>query len=398
LAVRTPLTLRSALAAAVIAFAGLATVPPPPARAHAGDGLAQPIFEAISPTVAGITVNVAYSANYQLIVSNTTPQPLTFLADSGEPFLEIGPGGVRANLASPTFYDTNDPGGRQSFPAQAKPGPDVAPIWRRFAVAPSWGWYDHRLHPAESYVPPEIIQARQVAVLGRWRVPLRYGDQAGELQGRFEYRPPLGSYGMVQKSPQEPAQGVTIQVVSASVVPAVFVKNESSTPLVVLGGQGEPFARIGPKGGVTEVNVKSPTWVEVQQALGKDPSDEADAAAEPKWQQVAPTPAWNWLEFRAAAPKSDPPQPVIERGKTVTVKTWSIPYLIGERRASIEGITEWVPIAELQRRATGGPRARGTAGSDGSNTGVYAGVGLAVAVLVAGTWLVSSKVRSRRAA
>ncbi|HKY77751.1 MAG TPA: hypothetical protein VJS45_16570, partial [Acidimicrobiia bacterium] len=139
------------------------------------------------------------------------------------------------------------------------------------------------------------------------------------------------------------------------------------------------------------VNLKSQTWVEIQQALGKDPSDEADAAAEPKWQQVAPTPAWNWLEFRAAAPKSDPPEAVIERGRTVTVKTWSIPYLIGDRRGSIEGITEWVPIAELAKRAGG------TAGSDdGSDLPLYAGLALGIAFLLGGGWLVAS-LRKRRA-
>jgi hypothetical protein len=300
---------------------------------------------------------------------------------------------VRGNFASPTFFDSNVPGGRDTFPPQAKPGPDVPPNWRRLSKQPSWGWYDHRLHPTESNVAPEIIQARKTAVLGRWRVPLRYGGQARELQGRFEYRPPLGSYGMVQKSPQQPVPGVTIQVVSASTVPAFFVKNESPTPVVVLGGQGEPFARIGPQGGVTEVNVKSPTWVEIQQALGKDPSDEADVTAEPKWQQVAPTPAWNWLEFRAAAPKSDPPQPVIDAGKTVTVKNWSIPYLIGERRGSIEGITEWVPIAELQKRATGAT----TPGSDdGSGLPIYVLLAVGIAFLLGGGWLVAFR-RNRTA-
>ena len=390
MAVRTPLILRRALAIAAAAFAGLATLPAP-AGAHAGDGLSQPIFEAMSPTVGGVTVNVAYSANYQLIVSNTTAQPVTFLADSGEPFLEIGPDGVRGNFASPTFFSSNNPGGRDSFPPGAKPGADVAPIWKKLSRQKSWGWYDHRLHPTESYVPPEIVNARKVAVLGRWRVPLRYGDQTGELQGRFEFRPVLGAYAMVQKSPKEPAPGVTMQVVSGSAVPAVFVKNDSPTPVVVLGGQGEPFARIGAKGGATEVNLKSQTWVEIQQALGKDPTDEADATAEPKWQQVAPTPAWNWLEFRAAAPKSDPPQAVIDSGKTVTVKTWSIPYLIGDQRGSIEGITEWVPIAELQERAGG------TAGSDdGSDLPLYAGLALGIAFLLGGGWLVAS-LRKRRA-
>ncbi|MCA1845177.1 MAG: hypothetical protein LC792_18680, partial [Actinobacteria bacterium] len=328
----------SRLAAVALAgFAGLAALLGPaaaPASAHGGDGLRQPIFEAMEPAAPGVKIEVAYSANYQLLASNISQQAVTFLADSGEPFLEIGPGGVRGNFASPTFYDSNDPSGRQSFPPQAKPGADVPPIWRKLSVQPEWGWYDHRLHPAETYIPPEILKARKVAVLGTWRVPLRYGDQPGELRGRFEYRPPLGSYGMVQKSPQAPAPGVTIQVISASAVPAVFVKNESETPVVVLGRVNEPFARVGAKGGVTEVNVKSPTWIEIQQALGKDPSDEADPAAEPKWQEVASTPAWNWLEFRAAAPKADPPQQVIDRGKTVTVKTWSIPYLIGDRRGT----------------------------------------------------------------
>jgi hypothetical protein len=391
LAVRNPLIFRRALAAVAVAFAGLAAPPAPPAAAHGGDGLSQPIFEAMSPAVGGVTVTVAYSANYQLIVSNTTAQPVTFLADSGEPFLEIGPEGVRGNFASPTFFSSNNPGGRDSYPPEAKPGADVVPIWKKLSRQKSWGWYDHRLHPTESYVPPEIVNAKKVAVLGRWRVPLRYGDQTGELQGRFEFRPVLGSYAMVQKSPKEPAPGVTIQVVSGSVVPAVFLKNDSPTPVVVLGNQGEPFARIGAKGGATEVNLKSQTWVEIQQALGKDPTDEADAAAEPKWQQVAPTSAWNWIEFRAAAPKSEPPEAVIERGKAVTVKTWSIPYLIGDQRGAIEGITEWVPIADLVERAGG------TAGSDdGSDLPLYAGLALGIAFLLGGGWLVAS-LRKRKA-
>lgn len=369
-------------------------MPARPALAHGGDGLTQPIFEAMAPTVAGVTVEVAYSANYQLIVSNTTPQPVTFLADSGEPFLEIGPDGVRGNFASPTFYDTNDPGGRSAFPPQAKPGPDVPPIWRKLSRQPNWGWYDHRLHPAERYVPAEIQRAKKVAVLGRWKVPLRLGDQAGELLGRFEYRLPTGAYSMVQKSSQTPAPQVTMQVVSASTVPAIFVKNESQEPVVILGKADEPFARIGPN--ISEVNVHSPTWTEIQQAQGKDPSDEADPAVEPKWQEVAATPAWNWLEFRAAAPKGDPPAQIVQRGKATTIKTWSIPYLIGSRRGTIEGITEFVPIAVLEKRA--GVGSAGGSDGGGSNLPLYAGAGLAAAVLAAGIWLVTSKVRSRRAA
>jgi hypothetical protein len=173
------------------------------------------------------------------------------------------------------------------------------------------------------------------------------------------------------------------------------VKNLSPDPLVILGRDGEPFARIGPKGGVTEVNAKSPTWAEVQQADGKDPSDPADSTAPPVWRQVADSPQWSWLEFRAAAPKTDPPAAIVKRGKTVTVKTWSIPYLIGDRRQTLDGITQWVPIGELRRRAADPLGAAGGGGGGHSKAGLYAALAGAAAVLGAGGWLVTSILRNR---
>ncbi len=382
----------TAMLVTVAGLVGLGLVGPTarPAAAHGGGEQAEPILERMAPSDPGVTVEVAFSVNYQFVARNTTTQPIAFLADSGEPFLRIGPDGVHGNFASPTFYDTNAPQGATRFPPEAKPGPDVAPIWRKLATEPTWGWYDHRLHPADQFLPPEVVQAGKVAVLGQWKVPFRLGDQPGEIQGRFEYRPPTGTYRMVQKSSQTPADRLTIQVVSASFVPAFFVKNESPDPVVVLGRSDEPFARIGP--GVTEVNVKSPTWIEIQQAQGKDPSDAADPTAEPKWQKVADTAVWQWLELRAAAPKKEPPPEVIEEGRAVTVRTWSIPYLIGGRREAIEGITEFVPIAQLRREATG------EEDDGGSKLPILAGAGLAAAVLGGTGWLVTSNLRRRRAA
>jgi hypothetical protein len=158
----------------------------------------------------------------------------------------------------------------------------------------------------------------------------------------------------------------------------------------VLGKEDEPFARIGPT--VSEVNVKSPTWVEVQQARGQDPSDEADPGAEPEWQQVADAPRWTWLEFRAAAPHTDPPQAIVESDRATTVRTWSIPYLVGEERRTIDGITEFVPLAVARERASGGGRSES---DDGSDLPLYGGVAVAAAVLGGGGWLVTSNLRNR---
>jgi hypothetical protein len=379
-----------AVVAAAVAVA-LVGLPARPASAHAGDGLSQPIIEQITPALPGITLQVAYSANYELLVENAGQEAITFLADTGEPFLRVGPKGVEANFASPTFYNSNSPVGLEHFPDQARPGAAVPPIWRRISAQPNWGWYDHRLHPTESYVAPEIIKAGKVAVLGRWTVPFRIGDRPGEIDGRFEYRPPKGSYAAVQKSSITPAAGLKIQVVSASTVPAVFVENFSPDPVVILGRDNEPFARIGPK--ASEVNVRSPTWAQIQQALGHDPSAEADAAAEPKWQQVADGPRWEWLEFRAAAPKTDPPDRVIAAGRAVTVRNWSIPYLVGGQRRTIDGVTQFLPVAELRRRAAGR-----TGSTDGSPVGRYAAIAGAAAAVLAGGWLITSVLRRRTAA
>jgi len=390
---RRRLAVRLAGAAAVIAVAAALAVGPAaaPASAHSGDGLTQPVLDQVSPLPPGITVQVAYSVNYELLVGNPTPQAITFLADSGEPFLRIGPAGVEGNFASPTFYASNAPEGLSQFPPEAKPGSEVTPVWRKISAQPEWGWYDHRLHPTVTYVPPAIIRAGKPAVLGTWRIPFRTGDgpgQPGEVKGRFEFRPPTGSYTMVQQSAANPAEGVKIQVLPSATVPAVFVENLRPDPVVILGRDGEPFARIGPK--ITEVNLRSPTWAEMQ-ALGHDPPAEADSAAPPQWHQVADTPRWSWPELRAAAPKADPPAAVVKAGKAVTVRNWSIPYLIADRRASVAGVTRWVPIADLRRQAAGGP---GGSGGDGRPLGLYAALA-AAAALGGGGWLVTSKVRSR---
>lgn len=59
------------------------------------------------------------------------------------------------------------------------------------------------------------------------------------------------------------------------------------------------------------------------------------------------------------------------------MKTFSVPYLIGPRKGTVEGTVEFVPIAELRRQA--GPR-----GSGGeSRAPVYAGAGIAVTALAA---------------
>lgn len=61
-----------------------------------------------------------FSVDYQLSVENPTSGELTLLAQTGEPFLRIGPEGVFGNLNSPTWYDANAPEGLPRLPERAK--------------------------------------------------------------------------------------------------------------------------------------------------------------------------------------------------------------------------------------------------------------------------------------
>ena len=325
-----------------LALTGLAA---PPASGHGGDLLAQPIVERVRPEVEGVVAEVAFSVNFQFILENKTSTEVSVVAPTGETFLRIGPQGVFANWTSPYWFDSNNPGGGGRLPDWVKPGPEHAPDWRRVSADPSWGWYDHRLHPVERYVDPEIKKKRQRARLGDWSVPIRYGDQEGGIEGYFEYKPPLGSWKTVLKSSDTPAEGVKVGIVQSTAIPALYVENNSPGTVMVLGREGEPFIRLGPK---AEVNVTSPLYVEIAQARGETSDLAADAKAPPTWKEVGSKPRWGWLELRARPP-SEPPKKAVEAKRATDVVKWSVPLVIGEKQTSLAGVTQFVPIAGLQR-------------------------------------------------
>jgi hypothetical protein len=334
----------------------------PPAGGHGGDLLAKPIIERVRPQLDGVLAEIAFSVNFQVILENKSSTDVSVMAPTGEPFLRIGPQGVFANWISPFWFDSNSPGGAGQMPDWVKPGPENAPDWRRVAVEPSWGWYDHRLHPVERYVDPEIKKKRQPARLGDWSIPIRYGDQDGGIEGYFEYKPMVGSWKSVLRSSETPAEGVKVGVVSSNIIPALFVENNSPKTVMVLGRENEPFVRLGPK---AEVNTSSPLYVEITQARGETPNQPADSKAPPSWKEVGSKARWGWLELRARPP-SEPPKAAVESKRATDVVKWKVPLMVGEERIELAGVTQFVPIAGFAKR-----------GDDRSDLLLYAAVVLA---------------------
>jgi hypothetical protein len=125
----------------------------------------------------------------------------------------------------------------------------------------------------------------------------------------------------------------------------LFLTSRAPEPVVVLGRDGEPFARVGPSG--VEVNSHSPTWADNARAQDQDLAAAAaliDPSAPPEWTPVSATPSYSWLEFRGLYERVRPPRRVLDRHKTAVLRAWTVPLEQSGRRVDVRGETVWKPV------------------------------------------------------
>jgi hypothetical protein len=342
---RTPHRL-VAVAGAFTVIAGVLAIgaaAAPPAGAHASDPTVHPVIDAVDPPVPGITVQLAASVTAQLVVANPTPTPVSVVDPNDEPFLRIGPDGVFANKASPSWYLTNSPNGDATVPEDAHAGAPAR--WEQVSTEPAWGWFEHRLHPMARHAPADVVRTRKTTTLARWSVPFFYGGQPFRVKGRIVYEPLRGAVTSRLRGPAQPFPGVGVQLAPGR-VPALFLVNRGAEPVVVTGRAGEPFLRLGPDG--AEVNRRSPTWADDARAQGDDVTATAavvDPAAPPDWVPVAASPGYSWLEFRGLYGHERPPRRVVDAGRTAVLHTWTVPLEQAGRSVELRGETVWKPVS-----------------------------------------------------
>ncbi|CAN5567957.1 hypothetical protein BH20ACT2_BH20ACT2_13080 [soil metagenome] len=372
-----------------------------PVSAHGVDPTVRTVLDEVSPVLPGVTVQVATSVSTQLVAENTTDTPLLILAETGEPFLRIVGGGtatdgVEANLRSPSWFLSNSPTGQAEVPAGADPAAE--PRWARVADEPSWGWFDHRLHPDDISLDADQQAGGPDELRLDWEVPFRYGDTsdgvAGLVRGHLEPRRFLGTKVSGITGGARPVPGVTVQLLQGQ-VPGLLLRNDGAEPVVVRGAHGEPFLRVGPDG--TDANLRSPAWAADSRARDRPPSVVAEADAPPEWESISPDPVATWLEFRAAA--AEPSDEVLRSDEPTTLLTWSVPVEAAGASAQVTGVTRWVPAPAGQSGAGPGPAAEQAAagGDDGDGLpgwAVPAGVAV-TAVVLAGLALRPARRRSR---
>ncbi len=119
-------------------------------------------------------------------------------------------------------------------------------------------------------------------------------------------------------------------------------------PLVVLGTLGEPMFRLGPAG--VEVNRHSPTaWRSAERYARVRVPAFARPRTAPRWERLAEPGPWRWNEHRAQWMTRARPAVVGEGGARRTIRRWSVPVRVGERRVRIAGLLEWIPSADALR-------------------------------------------------
>lgn len=321
---------------AVLLAATLLIAPATPAYAHGTDARIVSVLDEIRPPLpAGVLVQVRANLAAQLVADNPTDQPLEVLAPTGEPFLRISRAGVYANLGSPEFFATSNPNGVASRPR----GPDR---FVRISAGSSWGWYDHRLHPAGVQAPAD---RGRPARLADFQVPLQYGGAAVTVRGHVEYRPLLGTF---QDTVRSLPPGMTAVVLQGQ-LPGLFVT--VSAALTVLGSDGEPFLRS--TGSALSVNTASRTYVEDRQARGLSTGPPSPT---PRWQPVGGR-SYTWLDARLRYPAAAPPAAALRTPGPSVISTWSIPV---QGAPPLTGEIRWVPAGSPADEA---PTDKASAGS-----------------------------------
>ncbi|MES1925804.1 hypothetical protein T31B1_10773 [Salinisphaera sp. T31B1] len=119
------------------------------------------------------------SARPGLFVSYRGTEPLIVLDADGAPFLRFSETGVDANRASATWARV-----RPSGAPAATPDSTPAVAWARVSSTGSYGWIEPR---AAADAPAH--DGHDLAVVKRWRIPVRIGTMDSSISGQTEWAP-----------------------------------------------------------------------------------------------------------------------------------------------------------------------------------------------------------------
>ncbi|HUZ29187.1 MAG TPA: hypothetical protein VMU90_08090 [Solirubrobacteraceae bacterium] len=139
--------------------------------------------------------------------------------------------------------------------------------------------------------------------------------------------------------------GVEVSIVPGGLIPAVSAYNPTPGELEVLGGDGTPFLRLGPRG--TEADINNPAyWRSTAPSGAARIPTGAFSGAAPRWRLIARRPAWAWYDQRVPVIQVSPPLARTRRQPTVLAR-FAVPLQFGSRPVTANGIVEYLPPRAL---------------------------------------------------
>ena len=123
----------------------------------------------------------------------------------------------------------------------------------------------------------------------------------------------------------------------------LLLRNASDRDVVVLGYEGEPYARVDADGGVW-VNTNSKAYYINAERDGKVAvPEDVDSKGEPRWERQAGTGRFEWHDHRMHwMGEGDPPMVKDEDVRT-KIYDWTVGMRVGDRPGAIAGTLFWTP-------------------------------------------------------
>ena len=149
------------------------------------------------------------------------------------------------------------------------------------------------------------------------------------------------NYESVLQSVTPDVDGVHVRITDLGT--KVELTNDGTREVTVLGYDGEPYLRVGPRG-VFE-NTRSPaTYLNRSTTLDESPPKSADAQATPAWRRVSTGTTASWHDHRAHfMGGDDPPEVARHPDQRRVVDNWEIPMRVGSEDVTARGQLIYVP-------------------------------------------------------
>lgn len=157
------------------------------ASAHGTPPGVMVVVDALTPRVPGMTVKTGVALTEQMSLTVSVGAQVTVLDDSDQEFLRIGPGGVAANVSSPTWYRVTSALHDATIPPTA--GPNSPPQWLAVSRQPTWTWFDPRLHDATPQA--QLEHKSRGSSFGFWIVPVIVNGRLVAISGHHVWWPTL---------------------------------------------------------------------------------------------------------------------------------------------------------------------------------------------------------------